>query len=132
MFGFGKKRNSTLVSLVTPSRDNIIGSIANLIDQLLPKKGYKIFSTGYIFIGDILSDSLSVGWGPSDNQPHSVYFFCVKDVEIHPMLMDDIFGKTTGIERTMIVDMYCAGVHKLLLENLPLYLSLKYSDRRLS
>jgi len=123
MFGFGKKTKAK-------PRDFIIGTIANIIDHMLPKDGYEAFSDGYLFVSQ---DFTSVGWSGGPNPRGAIYSFRVGDIEgASVFLSDDMFGSRAGIERKMFVDMYCGMVHQFLLDNWDEYRKLDYIDRRLA
>lgn len=119
---FGKEKSSK-------KRDNVIGLIANVIDHILPEQGYEKFSSGYISISDEFGGA---GWSSGSGSPLAMFEFKVSDVELHELLMDEIFGTQTDMHKTMTVDMYCSNVHKYLKENLSDYKDLDFLDERLS
>ena len=122
MFGFGKKRTSK-------KRDNVIGFIANVIDHILPEKGYEKFSSGYIHISDEFGGA---GWSSGSGPQLAIFAFKVSDIELHEILMDEIYGTQTDMHKTMTVDMYCSKVHQYLKENFKEYRDLDFLDKRLS
>jgi hypothetical protein len=122
MFGFGRKKS-------TKKRDNVIGLIASIIDQILPQEGYDSFSSGYIHINEGFEGA---GWSSSPRPPLSAFSFKVTDIELHELLRDEIFSTQIGIHQTMTVDMYCGKVHEYLKANFKDYEKLDFLDARLS
>jgi hypothetical protein len=113
---------------MSKKRDNVIGLVTSIVDNILPEQGYEKFSSGYISIGE---GFIGAGFMPVKlKMPRTMFLIKLNEIPQYESLKD--VETKFGDEKLALIDYYCLGVHQYLLKNLNEYKELDYDDPRLS